>query len=86
MNGWLMIAPSCSKCGGTRWVSYFSETLDGNFEEAFGLCSCNYEPEGHGERARERTMCVEIALEGRPPLASQTVTLKIGVEPDAAVF
>ena len=37
-----MAAPSCSECGGTRWVRYFSETMDGNFEEAFKLCPCNH--------------------------------------------
>jgi hypothetical protein len=26
-------------------VSYFSETMDGNFEEAFRLCPCNHRPE-----------------------------------------
>ena len=81
-----MAAPTCSKCGGTRWVRYFSETLDGGFEEAFRLCSCNYAPEGQGERARERSERAEIALECRLPLASQTVTLRIGVELDAAIF
>ena len=60
--------------------------LDGGFEEAFRLCSCNYAPEGQGERARERLERVEIALESRLPLASQTVTLRIGVELDAAIF
>jgi len=49
-----MAASSCSECGGMRWVHYFSETKDGNLEEAFRLCPCNY---GHetlqGERARE---------------------------------
>jgi hypothetical protein len=81
-----MAAPTCSKCGGTRWVRYFSETLDGGFEDAFRLCSCCYAPEGQGERARERSERVEIALECRLPLASQTVTLRIGVELDAAIF
>ena len=40
-----MAASSCSECDDTRWVRYFSETMDGSFEEAFRLCPCNYEPE-----------------------------------------
>ncbi len=48
-----MAAPSCSECGGMRWVRYFSETMDGNFEEAFRLCSCNYEPQARSERSSE---------------------------------
>jgi hypothetical protein len=37
-----MAAPTCIWCGGTRWVRYFSETTDGEFEEAFRLCPCNH--------------------------------------------
>ena len=48
-----MSAPTCSRCRGRRWVRYFSETTDGNFEEAFGLCSCNHRPEVRGENHRE---------------------------------
>ena len=33
------------RCGGMRWVRYFSETTDGDFEEAFRLCPCNQRPE-----------------------------------------
>jgi len=40
-----MGSPTCSRCGGRRWVSYFSETRDGAFEEAFRLCPCNHRPE-----------------------------------------
>lgn len=40
-----MATPTCLWCGGRRWVSYFSETTDGNFEEAFRLCPCNHRPE-----------------------------------------
>jgi hypothetical protein len=47
-----MGAPFCSECGGTRWVPYFSETVDGNIEEAFRLCPCNYKPKAVGERVR----------------------------------
>ena len=48
-----MAAPTCSRCGGRRWVRYFSETKDGDFEEAFRLCQCNWKSEARGERARE---------------------------------
>ena len=40
-----MTTPTCSRCVGKRWVRYFSETTDGNFEEAFRLCPCNHRPE-----------------------------------------
>lgn len=50
-----MAAPSCSECGGMRWVRYFSETMDGDFEEAFRLCHCNYESETRGERVPEES-------------------------------
>jgi hypothetical protein len=49
-----MSAPTCSRCGGSRWVRYFSETTDGTFEEAFRLCPCNHEPEARGEDRREQ--------------------------------
>jgi hypothetical protein len=41
------------RCRGSRWVRYFSETTDGNFEEAFRLCPCNHKPEARGEDRRE---------------------------------
>jgi len=28
----------CGECDGTGWVSYRSETVDGEFEEAYRLC------------------------------------------------
>ena len=37
-----MATPTCLSCGGRRWVRYFSETTDGDFEEAFRLCPCNH--------------------------------------------
>ncbi len=40
-----MAVPTCLRCGGRRWVRYFSETTDGNFEGAFMLCPCNHRPE-----------------------------------------
>jgi len=48
-----MAAPTCPECGGRRWVRYFSETMDGNFEEAFRLCSCNHKSKAKGDSARE---------------------------------
>ena len=48
-----MATPTCSRCGGRRWVRYFSETTDGNFEEAFRLCPGNHEFEARGEDLRE---------------------------------
>ena len=48
-----MSAPTCLWCRGSRWVRYFSETTDGNFEEPFRLCPCNHEPEARGEDRRE---------------------------------
>ena len=48
-----MATPTCSRCGGKRWVRYFSETTDGEFEEAFRLCPCNHEFEARGEDLRE---------------------------------
>ena len=59
-----MAAPSCSECGGMRWVRYLSETTDGNLEEALRLCQCNYEPETQGERAREGSERIETAAGG----------------------
>jgi hypothetical protein len=46
-----MMAPKCSKCDGTRWIRYLSETIDGRLEEAFRLCSCNYRPQ---QRQKQR--------------------------------
>ena len=64
-----MAASICSKCGGRRWVSYFSETTDGNFEEAFKLCPCNHKAKSQGECAREgaqnRTIRIVCSFEFR---------------------
>ena len=60
-----MTAPSCSECGDTRWVRYFSETMGGSFEEAFRLCPCNYEPKkkARGEDAvKKPARRAEIAV------------------------
>jgi len=44
------------RCRGSRWVRYFSETTDGNFEEAFRLCPCNYEPEAWGDEDHRKEL------------------------------
>ena len=59
----MMSAPSCSECGGTRWVRYFSETTNGDLEEAFRLCSCNHEPETRGECSREELERAETKVQ-----------------------
>jgi hypothetical protein len=48
-----MAAPTCSRCAGRRWARYFSETRDGDFEEAFRICPCNHHTEARGEDRRE---------------------------------
>ena len=53
-----MSAPTCLRCRGSRWVRYFSETTDGNFEEAFRLCPCSHKPEAWGEERREELKSV----------------------------
>ena len=35
----------CRECDGTGWVLYRSESVDGEFEEAYRLC-----PQGHAPR------------------------------------
>jgi len=60
--------------------------MDGNFEEAFRLCACNYEPGREGERAREKPEIVELALTGRIRLAAHAVTLKISLGPNTATL
>ena len=63
-----MDTPTCLLCGGRRWVRYFSETTDGNFEEAFRLCSCNHKlerarDERTHEEAQNRTLRIVCSLE-----------------------
>jgi hypothetical protein len=61
--------------------------MDGDFEEAFRLCACNYESEGLGERAREKPEIVEQhALTGRIRLVAQAVTLKISAGSNTAIL
>jgi hypothetical protein len=61
--------------------------MDGDFEEAFRLCDCNYEPEGQSECARETPEIVEqLALTGRIRLAARAVTLEISVGPNTATL
>ena len=55
--------PSCSECSGTRWVRYFSETTDGNLEQAVRLCPCNHGPETRSERGGEESERVEATGE-----------------------
>ena len=43
--------PFCRECDGTGWMLYRSETVDGEFEEAYCLC-----PKGHAPR-----YCMEIS-------------------------
>jgi len=61
-----MAASTCSRCGGKRWIRYFSETTDGNFEEAFRLCPCNSEPEARGEECREEPEGVRKVAREKP--------------------
>jgi hypothetical protein len=62
-----MAALTCSRCGGRRWVRYFSETRDGNFEKAFRLCPCNHKSKPRSERPHEgapnRTMRIVCSFE-----------------------
>ncbi len=54
-----MSRANCPECGGSGWARYSSETLDGRWEEAFRLCSCNFEaasgPAPVGPECNERT-------------------------------
>ena len=67
-----MAASSCSECSGTRWVRYFSETTDGNFEEAFRLCPCNHKPKMRRKLSCEKSEGMEDTEGGsaRPPKGS----------------
>lgn len=51
----------CPECGGYGWMRYYSETLDGNFEEAFELCPHNHKSETAGKRIREEPERPETA-------------------------
>ena len=45
--------PLCHECDGTGWIPYTSETLDGQFEEVYGLCPNCYalcHPKGSNTR------------------------------------
>jgi hypothetical protein len=61
-----MAAPPCLWCGGRRWVRYFSETTDGDFEEAFRLCPCNHKPVARGEDRREEPECAKNTAREKP--------------------
>ena len=54
-----MATAVCPKCGGKRWVRYFSETTDGNFEEAFRLCPCNHQLGAWEKDRREEPGCTK---------------------------
>ncbi len=66
-----MAIPICSRCGGRRWVRYFSETKDGNFEETFELCPCNHQRGAWGEDRRKESECAENIA--REKLASRRI-------------
>jgi hypothetical protein len=59
-----MAAPSCPECGGTRWVRYFSEKMDGNFEEAFKLCPCNHKSLSNNHPANNPDAAVQSSFPG----------------------
>ena len=86
MGGRAVNIPSCTSCGGTRWVRYFSETLDGDFEEAFRLCACNHASIGQVGRGERACGKPEIVLTGRLRLAAHAVTLEICVDPNTATL
>jgi len=73
-----MAASSCSQCGGKRWAHYFSETKDGNFEEAFRLCPCNHEFEARGEDRSEEPDCAKNIA--REKLVSHIKVVELRVE------
>ena len=56
----------CPECGGSGWRRYYSETPDGNFEEAFELCPCNHKPETPGKRACEESERPKSTAEDLP--------------------
>jgi len=70
-----MAAPTCSRCGGRRWVRYFSERTDGNFEEAFRLCPCNHESEVRGQDRRE-----ELEGASEKPTRRRIVVIELRVK------
>jgi hypothetical protein len=73
-----MAASSCIQCGGRRWVRYFSETTDGNLEEAFRLCPCNHQPRARGEDRREEPECAKNIA--REKLVSHIRLIELRVE------
>jgi len=70
-----MVAPTCSRCGGRRWVRYFSERTDGNFEEAFRLCPCNHEAKARGQDRRE-----ELEGASEKPTRRRIVVIELRVK------
>ena len=77
----MMVAPTCLRCRGRRWVRYFSETTDGDFEEAFRLCPCNHRPEaarGAGYHCEEPTWAKNISRE--KPASRRIGVIELRVE------
>ena len=70
-----MAARTCSRCGGRRWVRYFSERTDGNFEEAFRLCPCNHEAKARGE-----DRCEELEGASEKPTRRRIVVIELRVK------
>ena len=75
-----MLASSCAQCGGRRWVRYFSETADGNLEEAFRLCPCNHQLGARGEDRREEPGCAKSIAREKPASSSRIRVIELRVE------
>ena len=78
-----MAALPCRACGGERWVRYLSETIEGEYEEAFRLCECNYElQERRHSEPRQRLDRAEITLmAGRLRLVAHGVMFEVSLDP-----
>ena len=75
-----MAASSCAQCGGRRWVRYFSETTDGNLEEAFRLCPCNHQRGARGEDRREELEECAKSTAREKPASSRIGVIELRVE------
>ncbi len=73
-----MSLPFCSECGGARWVRYFSETTDGDLEEAFELCPCNRQPHTRDEDRRQEPEGARNTARGK--LVSRIRVIELRVE------
>jgi hypothetical protein len=47
----------CDECDGTGWILYRSETVDGELEEAYCLCSNRCAPRYCMVRSNDRHLC-----------------------------